>query len=156
MSTFDPTNAGQGGNRERPEPGDPEAQFYPPPGASNDQEQDRQNYTGYGYGPGYRPDMDPDGFARQQGGWQGRPGWQPWAGGGFYYRRRHFPIWGIVLAIVLVALLIKPALMFTFALAGLAFVILAFLLPFIILAMIFNHLYGRHYWGGGWRRWRGW
>src|SRR5579871_4397857 len=75
MSTFDPTNAGQGGNRERPEPGDPEAQFYPPPGASNDQEQDRQNYTGYGYGPGYRPDMDPDGFARQQGaGKAGRAG----------------------------------------------------------------------------------
>lgn len=154
MSTFDPTNAGQGSNRERPEPGDPEAQFYPPPGASDDQGQAHQNYTGYG--PGYRPDVDPDGFAHQQWGWQCRPGWQPWAGGGFYYRRRRFPFWGILLVIVLVALLIKPALTFTFALAGLAFVILAFMLPFLILAMILNHFYGNRYWGGGWRRWRGW
>lgn len=159
MSTFDPTNAGPGSNRERPEPGDPEAQFYPPSGAADDQEQARQQYTGYGYGPGYRPD-DPDGFARQQGGWQGgwqgRPGWQPWAGGGFYYRRRRFPIWGILLAIVLIALLIKPALTFTFALAGLAFVILAFLLPFLILAIILNHFAGGRHWGSGWGRWRGW
>ena len=152
MSTFDPTNAGQGSNRERPEPGDPEAQFYQNSGAADDQT--RQHHTGYG--PGWQPGMDPDGFAHQQGGWQGRPGWQPWAGGGFYYRRRRFPIWGILLAIVLVALLIKPALTFTFALAGLAFVILAFLLPFLILALILNHFYGGNHWGGGPGRWRGW
>ncbi len=156
MSTFDPTNTGQGSNRERPEPGDPEAQFYPPPDSADDQQQTYQNYTGYGYGAGYRPDADPDGFARQQNGWQGGPGWQPWAGGGFCYRRRHFPIWGIILVILLMVLLFKPALTFTFALAGLAFVILAFMLPFLILGLILNHFYGRRYWGGGWRGWRGW
>jgi hypothetical protein len=151
MSTFDSQNPGQGSNRERPEPGDPEAQFYPPSGDANDQGQARQHYTGYG--PGWQPGMDPDGFARSQGGWYGRPGWQPWAGRGFYYRRRRFPFWGIVLAIVLLALFIKPVLTFTFALAGLGFVILAFLLPFLIIGMILRHYYGRGPWGGGWGRW---
>ncbi|HEY7349959.1 MAG TPA: hypothetical protein VH599_16700 [Ktedonobacterales bacterium] len=156
MSTVDPTNPGQGSARERPEPGDPEAQFYPPHDPANDQEQARQHYSGYGSGYGYQPDMDPDGFAHHQGGWQGRPGWQPWAGGGFYYRRRRFPFWGILLLIVLVALLIKPLLTFTFALAGLAFVILLFLLPFAILGMILHHHYGWRGWGGGWGRWGRW
>ncbi len=153
MSTFDPTNPGQGSNRERPEPGDPEAQFYPPFGAGDDQEQAHQHSSGYGYGPGFQPGMDPDGFARYQGGWQGRPGWQPWAGRGFYYRRRRFPFWGVLLLILLVALFIKPALTFTFALAGLGFIILAFMLPFAILAMILRHHHGRGPWGGGWGRW---
>jgi hypothetical protein len=152
MSTFDPNNPGTGSNRERPEPGDPEAQFYPPPGAGDAQEQARQHYSGYGYGPGCPPDMDPDGFARYRGGWRGRPGWQPWAGGGFYYRRRRFPIWGILLLIVLVALFIKPVLTFTFALAGLAFIVLLCLLPFAILAMILRHYYGGQHWGR-WGRW---
>lgn len=160
MSTYDPTNTGTSNNRERPEPGDPEAQFYPPNDAANDQEQARQQSTGYGpgagYGPGFQPDMDPDGFARYGHGWHGGPGWQPWAGRGFYYRRRRFPFWGILLAILLIALFIKPVLQFTFALAGFAFVVLLVLLPFIILAMIFNHHYGWHRWGGGWGRWRRW
>jgi hypothetical protein len=155
MSTFDPTNAGPGSERERPAPGDPEAQFYPP---RDDQGQPRQNTSGYGYGygPGYPPDMDPDGFARYQGGWHGRPGWQPWAGGGFYYRRRRFPFWGVLLLFLLAALLIKPVLTFTFALAGLAFVILLFLLPFALLAMLLHHHYGWRRWGGGWGRWGRW
>ncbi|HEU5367440.1 MAG TPA: hypothetical protein VFU69_03210 [Ktedonobacterales bacterium] len=152
MSTFGPTNPGQGNERERPAPGDPEAQFYPP---RDDQEQPRQNTSGYGYGPGYPPDMDPDGFARYRGGWQGRPGWQPWAGGGFYYRRRHFPFWGVLLLILLAALFIKPVLTFTFALAGLAFVVLLFLLPFALLAMLLRHHYGWRRWGG-WGRWGRW
>jgi hypothetical protein len=159
MSTFDPTNTGQGTNRERPEPGDPEAQFYPPNDATNTQEEARQHYSGYGPGPGFQPDMDPDGFARYGRGWYGGPGWQPWAGRGFYYRRRRFPFWGILLAIVLIALFIKPVLQFTFALAGFAFVVLLFMLPFLILAMILNHHYGWHRWnrwGGGWGPWRRW
>lgn len=153
MSTFDPNNPEQGSSRERPEPGDPEARFYPPYTSADSQQQGHQNYSGYGYG--CPPDMDPDGFARYQGGWQGRPGWQPWAGGGFYYRRRRFPFWGVLLLIVLAILLIKPVLTFTFALAGLAFVILLFALPFAILGMLLRHHYGRG-WGGGWGRWHRW
>lgn len=156
MSTFDPNNPGQGSNRERPEPDDPEAQFYPPSGSAGDQEQARQHYTGYGSGPSCPPGMDPDGFARYHGGWHGGPGWQPWAGGGFYYRRRRFPIWGILLVILLAALLIKPLLTFTFALAGLAFIVLLCLLPFAILGMLLHHHYGWRGWGGGWGRWRRW
>ncbi len=152
MNPFDPTNAG---NRERPEPGDPEAPFYPPFTPVGDQENPNQGGAGpnYGYGPGYRPDMDPDGFANGYGGWRGRPGWQPWAGGGYYRRRRH-GFWPILLMILLVALLIKPVLTFTFALAGLAFVILFCLLPFVILGLILSRAFGwRRPWGGGWGRW---
>lgn len=157
MSTFDPKNPGQGSERERPEPGDPEARFYPPYSSGEDEEQARQNNSGYGYGPGYQPDMDPDGYARQSG-WYGRPGWQPWAGRGYYYRRRRFGFWPILLAILLAALLIKPLLTFTFALAGLAFVMLLILLPFAILAMIMRHYYGPRRWGGWgpWGRWGRW
>jgi len=155
MNTFDPSNPVNGGNRERPAPGDPEAPFYPPDPPAGGQEQSYQHGYGYGYGYGYRPDMDPDGFIGQRGGWQWQPGWQPWARGGYYWHRRH-NFWVVLLLVVLAILLIKPLLTLTFALAGLAFVILLFLLPFAILGIILHHYFGWRSWGGGWGRWHRW
>jgi hypothetical protein len=59
--------------------------------------------------------------------------------------------------IVLAILLIKPVLTFTFALAGFAFVMLLFLLPFVILGLILSYFFGWGHrgWGGRgpWGRW---
>ena len=165
MDTFDPQNTS---NRERPAPDDPEAPFYTPNSQTGNNTAGAQRNTGYGPGFGYRPEMDPDGFANQAGGWQGgpgwrggpgwqgRPGWQPWSGG--YYRYRHgHNFWKVLLLILLVALLIGPVLRFTFALAGFAFVVLLLALPFVILGLILSHFFGWGHrgWGGGghWHRW---
>jgi hypothetical protein len=153
MSTFDENNPGAAGNRERPAPDDPEAQFYQQQGQHQSGPQgpgQGQHFSGSGFG--YPPGMDPDGFAHQ--GWQGpRPGWQPWAGGYGHHRHRHFPFWGILLAILLIALLIKPIMHVAFALVGIGFLFLLILLPFAILAMIFRRHYG---WRRGWHRGQHW
>jgi len=160
---FDDTNPGAAGNRERPAPDDPEAPFYQqqswqrqsgPQGPQHGPYQG-QHFSGFGYPPG----MDPDGFAHQ--GWQGpHPGWQSWGDGGWHGHRRHRHwgrFWGIVLAILLIALFIKPIVHVAFFLVGLGFLILLCLLPFAILGMIFRHRYGwRHGWHRGWgRHWGG-
>jgi hypothetical protein len=164
MNTFDPMASG---NRERPAPDDPEAQFYPPytPVDHQDGQQSgpfqHHHHHHYGYGPD-----DPDGYASPYGGWRGGPQpWQPWAWQGRPWGRRHrgprfLPF---LLLLLLLILFIKPALAFTFALAGLALTILLVLLPFLILGMIFGRHHGWHrHWGQhGWQHrggpWdRGW
>ena len=150
MSTFDDSNPENTGNRERPEPGDPEAQFYQNRDNA-DARQHQQHHTGYGFG--YPPGMDPDGFAHRPG-WHGQPGWQPWAGGGGYYHRRHrhFTFLWFLLAIIVIALLFKPLLHAAFGLVGLGFTLLLILLPFIILGVILRALFWRHWGHRGWRR----
>jgi hypothetical protein len=170
MNTFDPMASG---DRERPAPDDPEAQFYPPYTTPVDHQEGPQGGPQSGpfhhhhhHHPGYGPD-DPDGYAHSYGGWRGGPQpWQPWAWQGRPWgRRRHRGphIWKFALLLLLIILFIKPALAFTFALAGLALTILLVLLPFIILGMIFgrhrgwHHGWGQHGWhhrGGPWDR--GW
>jgi len=151
MNTFDPSNPEQTSNRERPAPDDPEAPFYQSQGRHNPGQHPSPGYSGFGY----PPDMDPDGFAHQQSGWRGRPGWQPWAGGGYSYRRqRRFGFWPVLLVIVLLALFIPPFSHFLFGLVGLGFLVLLILLPFAILRMLLRHRYGWR--RQRWHRWNQW
>ena len=166
MNSFDQPNPSAARDRERPAPDDPEAQFYPPYTQRASQQSGPQRPYGsgpfgqhhhhhhYGYGP-----EDPDGYARPYGGGPGGPQpWQPWAWQGRTWRRhRPHRFLTFLLVLLLVVLFIKPALAFTFALAGLALTLLLILLPLALLGMFFRHRYGwghhrgRH-WGNPWDR----